>query len=183
MFLMDADGSNKVNLTDNLIQGRAPAFSRDGSRIAFQGTVGIDSEIYVMNADKSGFPINVSSNTTDDKDPDFSPAEDKIVYANFDDVDVEYELYTVYADGINSENPVFSPDGSRIVFAANEGGTTDNEIYIIQTTGRGGVTQLTDNSENDNRPVFSPDGSVVAFHEYDGSDWEIYMWQIATAAA
>ena len=54
IYVMDADGSNQVNLTDNSSGDNVPDWSPDGSKIAFSS--GRDSggqEIYVMDADGS----------------------------------------------------------------------------------------------------------------------------------
>ena len=62
-----------TDLTDrnsySYLGGRNPAWSPDGSRIAFSSNRDGDSEIYVMNADGSGVtPL------TDNSDQDYSPA-------------------------------------------------------------------------------------------------------------
>jgi Tol biopolymer transport system component len=49
IFVMDADGGNPVNLTNNPARDTAPAWSPDGRRIAFAR----DFDIYVMDADGS----------------------------------------------------------------------------------------------------------------------------------
>ena len=50
---MDADGSNVVRLTNNLDIDFTPAWSPDGSKIAFHRNRAGDFEIYAMNADGS----------------------------------------------------------------------------------------------------------------------------------
>jgi len=52
--VMNADGTGVLQLThDGATEGR-PAWSPDGTRIAFASPKNGDSEIYVMNADGSG---------------------------------------------------------------------------------------------------------------------------------
>jgi Tol biopolymer transport system component len=55
IYVMDADGSNQTRLTSNSDIDWAPAWSPDGSKIAFTSTPGRDGkwEIYVMDADGS----------------------------------------------------------------------------------------------------------------------------------
>jgi TolB protein len=50
-----------------------PAWSPDGSRIAFLTGRDGNGEIYVMNADGSG-PTNLTNNPAEDYDPVWSPA-------------------------------------------------------------------------------------------------------------
>jgi hypothetical protein len=51
IYVMDADGSNPVNLTRNAVEDRAPSWSPDGGRIAFESERGGATDIYTMNAD------------------------------------------------------------------------------------------------------------------------------------
>ena len=67
--VVDADGSGVVRLTD----GRDPAWSPDGRRIAFVSIRDGNSEIYVMNADGSG-AIRLTDDDSDDAHPAWSPA-------------------------------------------------------------------------------------------------------------
>jgi TolB protein len=69
---MNADGSNPINLTNHEAGDSQPAFSPDGSLIAFTtNRNGGDFEIFIMNTDGSN-PTNLSNNTTnDDTEPAF----------------------------------------------------------------------------------------------------------------
>ena len=57
IWVMDANGRSRVRLTDNHVPDHSPAWSPDGTRIAFVGAyAGRGSgEIYVINADGTGF--------------------------------------------------------------------------------------------------------------------------------
>jgi TolB protein len=52
--VMNADGSGQTNLTNDPAADDRPAWSPDGTRIAFNSDRDGNSEIYVMNADGSG---------------------------------------------------------------------------------------------------------------------------------
>ena len=51
---MNADGSNVVRLTNHEGQDSAPAWSRDGTKIAFVSGRSGSVDIWVMNADGTG---------------------------------------------------------------------------------------------------------------------------------
>ena len=74
---MVADGSNQIPLTENGDSDFLPAWSPDGTKIAFSKDVTADgipnAEIYVMNPNGTS-PQNVTMSTADDSDPDWQPA-------------------------------------------------------------------------------------------------------------
>ena len=54
VFVANADGTNQRNLTNNLAFDGWPAWSPDGTKIAFASNRNRSYEIYVMNPDGSG---------------------------------------------------------------------------------------------------------------------------------
>jgi TolB protein len=62
IFVMNADGSNRLNLTNDPANDINPSWSRDGSRMAFASNRTGDFEVFAMEADGS-MPINLSNTT------------------------------------------------------------------------------------------------------------------------
>jgi TolB protein len=54
VFVMNADGTGRTQLTQNTFEDSYPAWSPDGQRLAFQSARDGNLEIYVMNADGTG---------------------------------------------------------------------------------------------------------------------------------
>lgn len=80
LYVMDADGGNTELLfsDESLDSIMELSWSPDGARIALQANSqnedgSYDWEIYQVNADGSGMPINLTQNKTDDMYPDWSP--------------------------------------------------------------------------------------------------------------
>ena len=69
---MNADGSSQVRLTNNQNDDLHPAWSPDGSHIAFTSYRDGNAEIYVMNADGSD-QTNLTNNPGGDWQPAWSP--------------------------------------------------------------------------------------------------------------
>jgi hypothetical protein len=71
IFIMNADGSNRTNLTSNTQRlDYDPAFSPDGTKLAFTFTpYGYGSEIYTMNAADGTGQTNLTNNSVFDDNP------------------------------------------------------------------------------------------------------------------
>ncbi|MGZ4694127.1 MAG: TolB family protein, partial [Acidimicrobiales bacterium] len=70
IYTVEPDGSGLLRLTNNQADDEMPAWSPDGTRIAFVSNRDASNEdIYTMNADGSGV-VRI----TDDPSPDFDPA-------------------------------------------------------------------------------------------------------------
>jgi Tol biopolymer transport system component len=54
IWVMNADGSDPVQLTDNEVDDHAPTWSPDGAQIAYVSVEGNNGQIHIMNADGSG---------------------------------------------------------------------------------------------------------------------------------
>jgi Tol biopolymer transport system component len=74
-----------------------PAWSPDGSKIAFVSARDGNKEIYMMNVNGTGL-INISNHTADDDNPSWSPDGSKIIFASNRDGDY-YQIFIMNIDG------------------------------------------------------------------------------------
>lgn len=117
IWVAAADGSDRRLLVDSPGRDSGPAWSPDGSKIAFASDRdrngecffhdcwGHNGEIYVMNADGSE-QTRITHDPGDDSGPTWSPDGSRIAFAGLRDVDgavdapeENYEIYVVDADG------------------------------------------------------------------------------------
>ena len=70
--MANADGSDAVQLTDNPNNDVVPAWSPDGSQLAFVSYRDGNAEIYVMNADGTQ-QTNITNNAAEDYGPAWRP--------------------------------------------------------------------------------------------------------------
>ena len=202
IYVMDTDGGNQQNLTNNPASDHSPSWSPDGKRIVFvsdrdgHAKDGIHgrptSEIYVMDAD-GGNQQNLTNHRGDDGSPSWSPDGKRIVFSSDRDQGRDdphnSEIYVMDANGGNQQNltnspnddryPSWAPDGKRIVFSSSREGHFRNilritdEIYVMDADG-GNEQRLTENRNNDWQPVWSPDGERIAFSSDTQGDVRIF---------
>jgi len=179
IYVMNADGTNQIQLTDSPQNDYYPAWSPDGTKIAFCSHRDGNWEIYAMNADGSN-QTRLTNNPADDANPSWSPDGTKIAFNSHRDGD--WEIYVMNADGSNQTrltnnpaddaHPSWSPDGTRITFQSDRDG--NREIYVMNVGG-GGEERVTCNSACDEEPAWSPDGNRIAFESDRDGNYEIYV--------
>jgi Tol biopolymer transport system component len=175
IYTVSADGAMPMDLTNDPANDIDPAWSPDGTRIAFARDEQGERWVYVMDA--SGGTV---TRLQPGEEPSWSPAGDEIVYVG------PNGLTVMNADGSDARpikddgpggpggSPTWSPDGTQIAFLRVP---IDDEfgfayLYVMDVDG-GSVHHISDTAILDYRGgiAWSPDGEQILF---TGSDWELH---------
>lgn len=115
----------------------------------------------------------------DDRQPNWSPKGDKIVFQRRMTGTDEWNLYTIDADGEgetritdygDDTDASWSSDGDRIVYSSTEGGIDAPSIFTIPADG-GSPTRVTEQKgDSDSAPSYSPDNRWIAFESHRADD-------------
>ena len=153
------DGTGLVNLTDHPAADNQPAWSPDGSKLAFRSNRDGDPEIYVMAADGRGI-TRLTFHSGLDGEPAWSPDGTQIAFRRSDffgdfagpghptpgSQPAPSEIWVMNADGSGAApltrhpeardaHPSWSPDGSRLVFERTYVNSTRVDLIVIGASG------------------------------------------------
>ncbi len=175
IYGMRADGSGQRRLTeqpeevDSLKQvffQVDPAWSPDGSRIAFASRRDGRSHIYVMSADGSG-TTQLTSGKHDDDNPTWSPDGSRIVFERDNLLFVMSSTggalkRVTSAVGGEERDPAWSPDGGWIAYVHRLAGYETREIWRVHADGSTptAVTRLNASSYT---PAWSANSRRIVF--------------------
>lgn len=193
VFTVNADGGDERQLT---FEGanQYPAWSKDGSRLAFSSNRTGDWKIWVMEADGSRPHALTAAVPGGHFVPDWSHDGARLAFASIQPAEGRPDIWTIRADGsgarrltfsgvgtFGSLHPSWSPSDERIYFGSGAGG--DFQVWGMYSDGQGQEQKtagLGPGYPQANVPAFAPRGERFAFWSgIEGQYGEIWTLDLA----
>ena len=180
----DADGFNAQSVLASNEPIISPAWSPDGSRIAY---VSFDQKkpIVVVQNLAQGTTRVVANFRGNNSAPAWSPDGKSLAVALSKDGFTQ--VYRIAATGGEARRltessgidtqPAWSPDGKWIAFTSDRGGTA--QIYRMPAEG-GPAQRLTFEGSYNVGPRYSPDGKMIAFVQREGGRFRIAVLELGS---
>jgi uncharacterized protein YjdB len=159
-----------TKLTPDTTSASDPAFSPDGSRIAFVSQRDGNAEIYIMNADGTG-STRVTNDPQADGRPSFTPDGQGLVFHSARTAGKQ-QIWAVNVDGsgvtqltrdsVNS-SPTLSPDGQTIAYVSTR--NRDTDIWLMGRDGSNQRQFTRSPQQRESEPRFLHDGTLAYLAE------------------
>jgi TolB protein len=191
IYLMNADGSDVVRLTDGVSKEFHPSWSPDGRHIAFDSFARSEDRLCVVRADGTNLQCLDLASLANPRQPAWSPDGSQIAISAKVDSEEDTEIFVVSAECIDvvgecepsitrltdneviDDDPAWSPDGKSLLFSRHSepGWATRVDIWVMNANGTD-PARLTGDETDDTRPAWSPDGKRIVFAATAVSDTE-----------
>ncbi|MBM3152290.1 MAG: hypothetical protein FJZ96_08855 [Chloroflexi bacterium] len=127
----------------------------------------------------------------DDRQPNWSPAGDRILFQRRVEGNDDWKIYTMAPDGSDirpattdpssDTDASWSPNGACIVYSSDFSGLEMPNIFVLAVNGGQPVRITFSVTAEDSAPSWSPDGLWIAFESHSGQDENspASLWRIA----
>ena len=184
LHIADADGANAQPALRSREPIMSPAWSADGTRLAYVSFESGKPVVYVHTI-TTGERRVLANFRGSNSAPAWAP--DGRSLAVVLTRDALSQIYSINADGSNVQRltrsagidtePVFSPDGKLIYFTSDRGGGP--QIYRMNADGSN-VARVTFSGDYNVSPRISPDGRLLAYVGRRGGRFQVHTLDLAT---
>ncbi|HEX5736006.1 MAG TPA: winged helix-turn-helix domain-containing protein [Blastocatellia bacterium] len=184
IWVMDADGKNPVQLTNDPAIDWAPNWFPDNDQIAFQSNRQGKQMVWSIST-RSGRERLLLDPGQDISFPKLSPDGKQVAFNSINGGTIN--IWTASIEGgqpvqLTSDEetmgwPCWSPDGRLIALQMKRG---DDTHVMVMPSGGGAPTQLTFDRGQSWLHSWSPDGDKIAFAGFRNGYWNVYWVSLST---
>jgi TolB protein len=172
LYILNTQGQLQKRLTFGNGDSRAPAWSPDGTRVAFESRRNNNWDVFVLNLDGTQTQ-QLTNSPRFDGSPRWSPDGSRLAFVS--DRAGNLDVWVTAVGGSDGSNPInltansaapdydptWSPDGKQIAFTSLR--DDSKEIYMMNSDGSNPRNLTQSKTLDEEQPAWSPDGKHIAF--------------------
>src|SRR3990172_8262663 len=184
LYRIGGDGADLLPLIPPEMAGAQADWSPDGSKVAFVGWVGSQTDVFVVDSDGSGL-LRLTETDADEASPDWSPDGRRLVYVSTRDGNEH--VFRMNPDGSGDERltsstaaesePVWSPQGGGVALVRSDEG--ESQIWLVAEDGSA-ENPILAAARRVGSLAWSPDGRLLAFVADWGEGSDVFVLHIAS---
>ncbi len=176
VYVMNADGTGVVRITNNKAYDDQPALSPDGSLLVFVSDRDGNHELYLAQANGKGSEKRLTDTSYSELDPSFSADGEWVIFTSMAEGDKDVWRLNVIGGELEK---LVTADGDQFMARAAADGALayvedggDEEVFLLKD---GRETNLSNSPGIDTMPSFSSDGGQVYFTSQRGGDYDLFV--------